>query len=252
MLHWSSSVCLQMRDALFPALVAIGYCHEPDTDAPDWLSVRCAKDAARILVDSAANDVDFESADVVLRDSVVLAKDLVEGDFEAARQLLCDRRAQLHTRMAEAIKMRHDVEANVAGARKDKISGMCSRTCLAAMRHVLNVARDAGLNTCEGTGRCDDHDRPLDLFDAAARVTALLGDEAEHVLKHALENFDALQAWGYERHLWHDYILRAAPLVAAGDATATVDLAAVTNLFETRRYADFAIGDVAYHVYVPI
>ena len=47
-------------------------------------------------------------------------------------------------------------------------------------------------------------------------------------------------------------LLLSSPAAAAGDATATVDLAAVTNFFETRRYADFAIGDVAYHVYVPI
>ena len=70
-----------MRDALFPALVAIGYCNVPDTAEPNWLSVRSAKDAAQIIVDSGAVDVDFESADIVLRDAIELATDLVTGDF---------------------------------------------------------------------------------------------------------------------------------------------------------------------------
>jgi hypothetical protein len=241
-------VCWQMRDALFPALVAIGYIDTPDIDIPDWLSVRCAKDAAKVIAGSGSEDVNFESADVVLRDAVLLAKDILDGDADAARQLLVDRRAQLHMRMDEAIKMhrkeRSELAASRGSAMEDRISLSETRTCLTAMRHVLQAARHAG----HGEGDCDAHGQPLGLFDAAARVAAMHKTE----LELALANFDALEAWGYERHLWHDYILRAAPLLAARDAAAAGDLAAVTAVFETRHYADFAIGDTAYHACVPI
>jgi len=242
--------CLQLRDALFPALVAIGYCGEPDTDELSWLSVRSAKDAAQILVDSGAVDVEFESADIVLLDAIELATDLVTGDFGAARTLLIDRRAQLHMRMTTAIDIHREEDRKAAEERQGEVSAVTSRSCLAAMRHVLNVARGAGLNTGQGTGACDDQGQPLDLFVAAAKVAALFDGESKLVLKEALANFDALRAWGYERHLWHDYILRAAPLVAARDVAAAADLAAVTNVFETRRYADFFVGESACHMCV--
>ena len=138
---------LQLRDALFPALVAIGYCDTPEVDAPDWISVGCAKDAAKIIVDSGADRVDFRSADSALGVAVALAKGVLHGDVDAARKLLIDRRAQLRMRMDGAIlRYRKENELAQRGfSTNDRISSGPHQACLASMRHVLTVARRAGL-----------------------------------------------------------------------------------------------------------
>jgi hypothetical protein len=178
--------------------------------------------------------------------AVALAKGVLHGDVDAARKLLIDRRAQLRMRMDGAIlRYRKENELAQRGfSTDDRISSGPHQACLASMRHVLNVARRAGL----GEGDCDADGKLLGLEEASARVAALHASHKSE-FELSLGQFDALRAWGYERHLWHDYILLSAPLLAARDAMVLSDLAAVTLVFETRRFVDFSVGDVAYRLY---